>query len=160
MILRKKSSPTCREVVFLIFHVIAVILIRRCTTVWIHDRFKLKYVCTCIFSLTCDTMAKSTDIHSADFCWLLLLKQNKGFLMLAMFQDNTISLHCWIKEKLYLNPLSANPTKWSKTLKKVSLRVFRCFVGLALKGLKYNCSKKFDTLPIFILGKIFFIFTW
>ena len=118
MILREKSSPTCREVVFLIFHVIAVILIRRCTTVWIHDRFKLKYVCTCKFYLTCDTMAKSTDIHSADFCWLLLLKQNKGFLMLAMFQDNIISLQCWVKEKLYLNHLSANPTKWSNTLKK------------------------------------------
>ena len=32
---------------------------------------------------------------------------------------------------LYVNPLSANPTKWSNTL----LSIFDHFVGLALKGL-------------------------
>ena len=43
----------------------------------------------------------------------------------------------------YLNPLSANPTKWSKTLKQfvgnfptICFSVFDHFVGLALKGLK------------------------
>ena len=42
------------------------------------------------------------------------------------------------------NPLSANPTKWSKTLKKFlgklqtnCLSVFDHFVGLALKGLRF-----------------------
>ena len=42
-----------------------------------------------------------------------------------------------------LNPLSANPTKWSSTLKQFvgnmpmnCLSVFDHFVGLALKGLK------------------------
>ena len=42
-----------------------------------------------------------------------------------------------------LNPLSANPTKWSNTLKQFvgklptnCLNVFDHFVGLALKGLK------------------------
>ena len=36
-----------------------------------------------------------------------------------------------------LNPLSANPTKWSNTLKQFLgyLSVFDHFVGLALKGL-------------------------
>ena len=41
-----------------------------------------------------------------------------------------------------INPLSANPTKWSNTLKQFvgklpmnCLRVFDHFVGLALKGL-------------------------
>ena len=44
-----------------------------------------------------------------------------------------------------LNPLSANPTKWSNTLKQFvdnlptnCLSVFDHFVGLALKGLKSN----------------------
>ena len=46
-------------------------------------------------------------------------------------------------EKLLLNPLSANPTKWLNTLKQFvgslttnCLSVFDHFVGLALKGLK------------------------
>ena len=46
-----------------------------------------------------------------------------------------------------VNPLSANPTKWSNTLKKFvvklptnCLSVFDDFVGLALKGL--TCSAK------------------
>ena len=49
----------------------------------------------------------------------------------------------FIKEQVYFNPLSANPTKWSNTLKqfvgKLStnwLSVFEHFVKLALKGLK------------------------
>ena len=44
-----------------------------------------------------------------------------------------------------INPLSANPTKWSNTLKKFigqlptnCLSVFDHFVGLALKGLGLN----------------------
>ena len=40
----------------------------------------------------------------------------------------------------YLIPLSANPTKWSNTLKQLPtkcLSVFDHFVKLALKGLKY-----------------------
>ena len=43
----------------------------------------------------------------------------------------------------FLNPLSANPTKWSNTFKQFvdklptnCLSVFDHFVGLALKGLK------------------------
>ena len=43
----------------------------------------------------------------------------------------------------FLNPLSANPTKWSNTLKQfvsdlltIFLSVFDHFVGLALKGLR------------------------
>ena len=35
------------------------------------------------------------------------------------------------------NPLSANPTKWSNTLKQVCLSVFDHFVKLALKGLRW-----------------------
>ena len=34
-----------------------------------------------------------------------------------------------------INPLSANPTKWSNTLKQFSLSVFDHFVGLVLKEL-------------------------
>ena len=43
---------------------------------------------------------------------------------------------------VFINPLSANPTKWSNTLKQFignlptnCLSVFNHFVGLALKGL-------------------------
>ena len=46
------------------------------------------------------------------------------------------------KRKIYTNPLSANFTKWSNTLKQFvgklltnCLTVFDHFVGLALKGL-------------------------
>ena len=51
------------------------------------------------------------------------------------------------------NPLSANPTKWSNTLKtlKTCLSVFDHFVGLTLKGLRsvptylnYIVGKKYD----------------
>ena len=45
---------------------------------------------------------------------------------------------------VYFNPSSANPTKWSNTLKQVivklpsnCLSVFDHFVGLALKGLNF-----------------------
>ena len=38
-----------------------------------------------------------------------------------------------------INPLSANPTKWSNTLsRRIALSVFDHFVGLALKGLTLN----------------------
>ena len=54
-----------------------------------------------------------------------------------------------------LNPLSANPTKWSSTLKQFvgnmpmnCLSVFDHFVGLALKGLK-ECSSNSLTLIYF-----------
>ena len=47
------------------------------------------------------------------------------------------------KCKAYLNPLSANPTKWSNTLKQLvgnlptnCLSVFDHFVNLALQGLR------------------------
>ena len=47
-----------------------------------------------------------------------------------------------IQNKALVNPLSANPTKWSNTLKQFvgklatnCLSVFDHFVGLALKGL-------------------------
>ena len=47
--------------------------------------------------------------------------------------------------KYILNPLSANPEKWSNTLKQIvgnlptiCLSVFDHFMNLALKGLKYS----------------------
>ena len=49
--------------------------------------------------------------------------------------------------RVRFNPLSANPTKWSNTLKQFvgkkptnCLSVFDHFVGLALKGLIYNSN--------------------
>ena len=49
-----------------------------------------------------------------------------------------------LSEWLFINPLSANPTKWSNTLKQFvnklptnCLSVFDNFMGLVLKGL--NC---------------------
>ena len=56
-----------------------------------------------------------------------------------------------------LNPLSANPTKWSKKLKQFvgnlatnCLSVFDHYVGLALKGLRYfhDQGNLFDVLAI------------
>ena len=52
------------------------------------------------------------------------------------------------------NPLSANPTKWSNTLKQFvgkltmnCLSVFEHFVGLALKGLRFSyCTRKYTVM--------------
>ena len=48
----------------------------------------------------------------------------------------------------YFNPLSANPTKWSNTLKQLvgklptnCLSVLDYFVGMALKGLNIDLKK-------------------
>ena len=76
-----------------------------------------------------------------------------------------------------LNPLSANPQKWSNTFKQFvvcyptkCLGVFYHFVGLTLKGLKYHdaiimiplhysyfdCNKKIKKIPTTnVNGKIF-----
>ena len=43
---------------------------------------------------------------------------------------------------IIFNPLSANPTKWSNTLKQFVLSVFDYFVGLALKGLTTAHNKR------------------
>ena len=64
--------------------------------------------------------------------------QNEIFKILKMFKYNMkfTRAACWI------NPLNANITKWSNTLKKLvgnlptnCLSVFDHFAGLALKGL-------------------------
>ena len=46
-----------------------------------------------------------------------------------------------IKKIAHINPLSANPTKWSNTINKQRhcLSVFDNFVGLALKWLTMTC---------------------
>ena len=47
--------------------------------------------------------------------------------------------------KLYrFNPLSANPAKWSNELPTNCLSVFDYFVGLALKGLKFELQDHAD----------------
>ena len=62
-------------------------------------------------------------------------------LILDRIFPNLDPLKCG-RKTLPLNSLSANPTKWSNTLKQFvgnlptnHLKVFVCFVGLALKGL-------------------------
>ena len=63
---------------------------------------------------------------------------------IGLYRDNELAV---------FNPLSANPTKWSNTLKQFvgnlltnCLSVFGHFVGLALKGLKY--SAQFRTIKL------------
>ena len=57
--------------------------------------------------------------------------------MLVGIEDHCFSLFL---EKAFLHPLSANPTKWSNTLRRqqptIFLSAFDHFVGLALKGLR------------------------
>ena len=60
----------------------------------------------------------------------------------------------WLK-KLFINPLSANITKWSNTLKQFvsnlstnCLSVFEYFVRLALKELKELCKKNWNQLRL------------
>ena len=57
----------------------------------------------------------------------------------------TEHLNIIVRVEHYFNPLSANPEKWSNTLKQFvgnlatnCLSVFDYFVGLALEGLKVN----------------------
>ena len=65
---------------------------------------------------------------------------------------NTCTLHS------YLNPLNANPEKWSNTLKQIvgnlptiCLSVFNHFMNLALKGLKASVAV-FDNILLNILN--------
>ena len=68
-----------------------------------------------------------------------------------MLRQDTFSLEVYvvgsykIANASLINPLSANPTKWSNTLKQFvgkfptnCLSVFDHFVGLALEGLRVN----------------------
>ena len=58
------------------------------------------------------------------------------------------AFHFMFKAHFVLNPLSTNPTKWSKILQFVGnlptncLSVFDHIVGLALKGLRYFGNKQ------------------
>ena len=86
-----------------------------------------------------------------------LTKKTLEFNSLVLFnQENTRlqqsgSEHLYISsffERSSLNPLNATPTKWSNTLKQfvgnlptICLSVFDNFVGLVVKGLKYNNTK-------------------
>ena len=56
----------------------------------------------------------------------------------------------FISEINLINPLSANPEKWSNTLKQIvgnlptiCLSVFDHFMNLAFKGLRYKFQKRF-----------------
>ena len=66
------------------------------------------------------------------------------------------AFHFMFKAHFVLNPLSTNPTKWSKILQFVGnlptncLSVFDHIVGLALKGLRYFGQQ---TIAIRIIGK-------
>ena len=65
-------------------------------------------------------------------------------------RNQSIELNCLLLDLSYLllvNPLSANPTKWSNTLQQfvgksrgIVLSVFDHFVRLALKGLNRTAS--------------------
>ena len=74
-------------------------------------------------------------------------------------QNHSSSSICYIMH-FFFNPLSANPTKWSNTLKQfVSILPTNClsefdhFVGLALKVL--NVGEQLRWMPI-ILNHIFY----
>ena len=71
--------------------------------------------------------------------------KNKRLLLLLARKDLVVSLDYFFLLYITFNPLSANSTKWSNTLKQFvgnlptnCLSVFDHFVGLALKGLKKN----------------------
>ena len=59
----------------------------------------------------------------------------------------------------YINPLSANPTKWSLTLKQSVgscgwiVSVFEYFVGFVLKGLSIMFLKSNEILQVYIFEK-------
>ena len=70
---------------------------------------------------------------------MLIILQNQAG---TTHSSNGNSIHQLLAKALFVNPLSANPTKWPNTLKQFvgklptnCLSVFGHFVGLALKGL-------------------------
>ena len=87
------------------------------------------------------------SLHSTYTAW--------NFLFNADYQSQTITYaHPQINhiKKVYVNPLTVNPRKWSNTLKQFvgklptnCLSVFDYFVGLALKGLNYIGSLQFNS---------------
>ena len=87
------------------------------------------------------------SLHSTYTAW--------NFQFNADYQSQTITYaHPEINyhKKVYVNPLSVNPRKWSNTLKQFVgklptnwLSVFDYFVGLALKGLNYIDSLQFNS---------------
>ena len=77
------------------------------------------------------------------FMWLSLLLTHRPQHISLLIFDVASSLRR-IRYHQYLNPLSANPTKWSDTLKQLvvnlptnCLSVFDHFVILVLKGLNH-----------------------
>ena len=74
------------------------------------------------------------------------------------------SLQGLLYKIVLLNPLSANPTKWSNTLKKFvcnlptnRLGVFDHFMNLALKGLSESCNCQKRESFVLSLMNIYFI---
>ena len=73
-----------------------------------------------------------------------------------------MSLNIHVDEYLILNPLSANPTNWSNTLKQFvdnlptnCLSVLDHFVKLALKGLTSEVKFGDDSRRLFVSSKTF-----
>ena len=103
----------------------------------------LKYYltfCCILVSLPCYLSFARTNKNPANFCiiftkytWSRNYKKNQ--LILKLFKLNNLKI----------NPLSANPTKWSNALKQfvgnlltIFLTLFDHFVKLTLKGLIVN----------------------
>ena len=87
---------------------------------------------------------RSDQVFEGIAGWLFSAKCSANFhsICIANISYYIHELRALHADKSLLNPLSANPTKWSNTLKqfvgklpKNCLSVFDHFVGLALKGL-------------------------
>ena len=84
-------------------------------------------------------------------CWIIFTDQIKYLPIIR------IAIVCCPK---YLNPLSANPTIWSKTLKQfvgklpTNWSIFDHFVGLVLKGLRTKCALNMKWKAFFITFKV------
>ena len=88
-------------------------------------------------------------------------------MFIKLYTSIKIAVSSKTRKSYYLNPLSANPTKWSNTLKEFvgnlptnCLSVFDHFVGLALKGFRiilritFFFQKKYPSLYIMdIIGQ-------
>ena len=79
-----------------------------------------------------------------------MLTKSRSFNVTLSY-EKIASIKMYSVKKAVFNPLSANPEKWSKTLKQIvrnlpmiCLSVFDHFMNLALKGLKvvFCCSQQ------------------
>ena len=112
------------------------------------DFFKISTCCTSIYQRGRQESWTALENLCSIMQAITYFKLKRRHCVFIQHTKPSFSIFCYhsCSSRLHINPLSANPTKWSNTLKQLvgnlpanCLSVFDHFVGLALKVLKYFC---------------------